>query len=1048
MGVVYRATDRLTNQNVALKRVMAPASLPQEQPFGHRLALAQEFQLLAGLRHPNIISVLDYGFDDQHLPFFTMDLLPGPQTIIEAGRNKSLTVQVDLIIQVLQALTYLHRRQVLHNDLKPANVLVVGDQLKLLDFGLSLTGTTNTGQNRGMSGTWAYMAPEMLRGQTASQASDLFAVGVMMYEMLAGKRPFTTLRDTLNSDLDETLLPNNQALRAVIRRFLATAPGRRFPSAPEAIYALCQALNQTLPLETKSIRDSFLHTARFTGREAELKQLTTLLTTGKQGQGTCLLIGGESGVGKSRLLNELYPIALVEGILVIRGRSAREAGVPYALWQTAVRRLALLVELDNFETTVLSTIVPDLHLLTEQSAADRLNLDTQALQKQIGITFTSLFQRQPLPILLLLDDLQWARPESIALLRQLQEITSSLPLVILGTYRDDEAPDLPQKIGSDNLLKLNRLAPSDIAKLSVSILGQNGYDPSLLSYLQRQTEGNTFFLVEVIRSLAERAGHLDQIAQIDFPEDLLTGGVRQLLQQRLQQVTLGDRLLLQQAAVLGRTIDLKQLQAIYPAADLNHWLNRCAEAAILNVEDEKWQFAHDKLRDGLLAGLADSDLQALHQQAAQALEQSVVTDPQRAATVAYHWQMAKEPEKERPYAFIAGIQALESNAYQQALTHFERAKTLAGDTAETATVLREIGRCYYGLGNYPQAQIILQQSLVGFESVGYEADIARTLYHLSNVTGALGQYKDAWAYGRRSLNIARQIDDQPGIARALTNLGSVEYRLGDNEEALRHHKQSLAVAEALADKWLMTRVLNNLGNVFYQLGDFEEAAVYYHRALELSQDLNNRRGISMVLNNLALIAERQEDFSTARQHHQSSLQLKRAIGDRSGISISLMNLGVIEYATGNHQESAILLTESLEIAREIGDSWGVACCLSNLADVDTMLGHFEAAAQKFTDALQVSLDIDARPLAMSVLTSALLMFIKIDQPQSALQMAGFLQANPATDGFDQLRLAEGLQELAGMVPAERMTATLAAGKKQTIEDMKQLLEQGTKIQAN
>jgi serine/threonine protein kinase len=144
MGAVFRADDRLTDMTVALKQVTLPpqqlnssAQSSPGQSDSFRLALAQEFKVLASLRHPHIISVLDYGFDAARQPFLTMELLENAPTLIEAGRHLSGNEQVTLLVQLLQALAYLHRRGIIHRDLKPDNVVVIAGQVKVLDFGLA-----------------------------------------------------------------------------------------------------------------------------------------------------------------------------------------------------------------------------------------------------------------------------------------------------------------------------------------------------------------------------------------------------------------------------------------------------------------------------------------------------------------------------------------------------------------------------------------------------------------------------------------------------------------------------------------------------------------------------------------------------------------------------------------------------------------------------------------------------------------------------------------------------------------------------------------------
>ena len=201
MGEVYLAQDRLNGDQVALKRVFFKTDwdfeevdvvslAPQNTESRLRLSLAKEFQILAGIRHPYIISVLDYGFDEEKNPFYTMTYLPTSTTLLDAASGESTERKITLIEQLLQALNYLHRRGVLHLDLKPENVLVHRGEVRVLDFGLS----SRKEEEVKMGGTPLYMAPEMIKGKAPSEVSDLYAVGVLLYQLFADEHPFGSYR--------------------------------------------------------------------------------------------------------------------------------------------------------------------------------------------------------------------------------------------------------------------------------------------------------------------------------------------------------------------------------------------------------------------------------------------------------------------------------------------------------------------------------------------------------------------------------------------------------------------------------------------------------------------------------------------------------------------------------------------------------------------------------------------------------------------------------------------------------------------------------------
>jgi hypothetical protein len=312
MGAVYRATDRLTGSVVALKRVTTPADqlsfTSRQGDTDLNLALAREFKTLSALHHPHIIGVLDYGFDQQRCPYFTMRLLEDARTIVEAGQGRDPHAKIDLLVQVLQALVYLHRRAILHRDLKPGNVLVVNGQVKVLDFGVSVA-TTRTMEylTQTTVGTFTYMAPELFGGAPFTRASDLYAVGLMAYELFAGRYPYddanvaVLVSDILYKPVDVRAIGVNDALAAVLEQLLVKNREKRYDDADEVIRDLCRATGCPVPPETVEIRESYLRSARFVGRDAELGGLTEALEAALAGYGSAWLVGGESGVGKSRL---------------------------------------------------------------------------------------------------------------------------------------------------------------------------------------------------------------------------------------------------------------------------------------------------------------------------------------------------------------------------------------------------------------------------------------------------------------------------------------------------------------------------------------------------------------------------------------------------------------------------------------------------------------------------------------------------------------------------------------------------------------------------
>lgn len=829
MGVVYHAKDRLTGREVALKRVSTDLeTLKLEdtvQTEDFRLALAREFKLSASLRHPNIIDVLDYGFDDNQQPYFTMELLKDPATIVDKSDVKTTDDHLALIIQALYALSYLHRRGIVHRDLKPANVLVSDGRVKVLDFGLSMMHERVNHDDVADTtvGTLAYMAPEVLAGGVGGIVADLYAIGMMSYEMIAGRHPFHVADPAylINQIIFEVPpideLDVSLELASIILKLLHKNPALRYQTAIESIEALRSATNIPHFAEQSAIRESFLQAARFVGRDAEIGLLNQAMHHAIKGQGSSWLIAGESGVGKSRIIDELRTHAMVSGAIVMRGQSVSIGSRPYELWLTAFRWICLMDEhLTDADIALLKQFIPDADqlILRDISHIELVSMSPEEMQMQILQLLARILALSEQPILMLFEDLHWADSASLQALAQWTQMAEELSILVVGSYRDDEKPNLHTEIPNMQLMKLGRLDNEGIAELSAAMLGEAGRTPQVVDLLRRETEGNVFFVVEVVRALAEEVGNLEEIGRMTLPARVFAGGVQTVLQRRLRRLDEDSKALLRYAAIMGRELQLDILSQIMPKINIHDWLANCINASVLQVDEEVYQFAHDKLRVALLE-LIDVDARnKLHATIAQKLENQYGDDSTWFNALAYHWGQAGNVAKEERYVTFAGEQSLKIGAYHEAITQFKRAMLLVEllDIAETRKQRKFVhlnqrtGESHLGFADYDAARQFYQESLRLCQLLGDDVAIAVSLSHIGSVDVATEQFEAAKERYEQALTLYRKANNRTGEVRTLSRLGDIAYEMSEHTQAKSLYQDSLKIAREIGEDWGMAGV--------------------------------------------------------------------------------------------------------------------------------------------------------------------------------------------------------------------------------------------------
>ncbi len=1061
-GAVYRATDRLTGQDVALKQVLtfsAPRlnNTPGMHTTGQRLSLAREFKVVASLRHPHIISVLDYGFDAERSPYFTMELIEAPRSITDAARGKSDDEKANLLLQMLEGLQYLHRRGVLHRDLKPDNVMVVDGQVKILDFGLAGVRET-TG---GLAGTLAYMAPELLQNQPATEASDLYAAGVIAYEVFGGEYPYdksdptTLINHILTTSFDPAFMPLPNSIADVVARLMAKTPDVRYPSADATIHALYDATGLPQTVESIAIRESYLQAAAFVGRHEEYFQLTTALnnTFALPAQGSAWLIGGESGVGKSRLLEEVRTQALVDGVMVLRGQALAEGGLPYQLWREPLRHLVIATDVTGSDAAVLKELVPDIDTLLEIQTGTPPPLDQKANQQRLIATIARLFRTQKRPMLLILEDLQWT-DESLEPIKMLTPTIADLPLMIVGSYRDDERPGLPDELSDMQPIKLERLAPDAIAELSAAMLGETGKQEQVVDMLQRETEGNVFFLVEVVRALAEAAGSLSMVGLMTLPDSIFAGGVREVVRRRLGRIPDSMQALLKLAAVAGRFVQPEILKTLDPQIDFDRWLQTCEAAAVLELEGGHWRFTHDKLREQVLADLDPVEIPVYHRRVAEAIETiyHVADDDAtaHAAVLAQHWSAAGDDRKTGHYSRIAARQAFHLNQYQEAANLYARALNLRvyeqADKPRTvhADLLHQIGRCYASTSAYEDARTFAHRSLAMYREDGDKDGIGHVLNLLTECDMWQSKYETALTFNDEAITLLREVNNMQQVGYALMNRGVIMSFQGDLQASQDAFKACLEAMQQTGEQIAIARALNNLAISYDLLGDPTTGLEYYHRSLAIRREINDRHGIAYALSNIASVTEEQGDPASARDMLNEARQILQEVGDRKGLANNLNTLGHLERK--HYQNYAVAepyFLESLALRRKINNPEAVSQTLLSIVQLYSDQQRWFEARAAMHEALTIARAIDHKPRMQDAIQTMGYYYTRHGDHATAAAYFAFIREQVLNHAVARQNIDEQLSKLADSMAAADYEAARKHGLTFTLAGLVEQVLQAT-----
>ncbi|MFQ3534823.1 MAG: protein kinase [Aggregatilineales bacterium] len=1026
MGVVFEAEDRLSGWLVALKRIKVGPEHDYSNTY-QRQQLAREFQILAGLRHPHIISVLDFGYDKNWQPYFTMPLLQGARNILDVAAERMLHGKVRLLIETCQALSYLHRHGILHLDLKPNNILVEPDgHVRVLDFGIA----TDLFSAPETNGTLEYMAPEMLNSEVVSPASDLYALGVIAYQIFAGKHPFASngiaqlIYRVLTELPDPELMDAPPAVRQVALRLLARAPEERYRDAYEAMLAFYDAI-QIQPSESRFLRESVLQSPKFVGREEELRAFDEVLTAALQGHGTAWLISGESGVGKSRLLDEMRIRALVKGVMVLHGQYSEGAGGLYSAWRTVLRQLLLSAPVDDDEALILKTIVPDLERLIGRRVEGTARTPDE---NQMAKLLIALFERIEQSALLIIDDLQWAT-DSLNILRQLSRVAPQLPLLVVAAYRSDDNQYLYGKLPDMRLIKLQRFTAEEVRALCHSVIGNAEH---LNNFLFEQTEGNAFYLTESLRILAETLGSLEHIRQAGLPAQVFSERMLLIAKRRLERLPERYQRLVQIAAVIGREIDFDLLERVGGTANYDDWLIKCVDAAIFRIRDGSWYFTHDKLREGILHTLSAEVRRAYHRAAAEGIEALHPDRTDHELALALHWREAGDLAKSARYWLAYASRAIRSGGASAVQPHLaallEQIESQAQLTAERIQLHMLLGRCESEHGAHECAKQHYEDAYSLALSVQEISAQAKALFRLGEVEYSRSNFTSSVEHLKAALALFEGEGDFSGAAQSLYVLGHIQAVHMNLDEADRYHQAALQLAERHQDIPNLARAHMGLSDVARRRRDYQRAEHHARMAMDCYTTQGEDRLLATIIMRLSLSYMGEGRFEEALNLAEQSIRISERLGDVQEIMSAVGNIGFALAQQGRFEESRRYFERCIAHERKYGNLNALAVRLGALAQVNVQLGDWQAVRANLYEWLQLAHRLNNWPGLLHGFYGMVDLALHDGNAVQAAEWIGVIEANAVAEYLDPDELARLRAACLAQLDQNQLAESLAYGK--------------------
>jgi serine/threonine protein kinase/tetratricopeptide (TPR) repeat protein len=987
MGQVYRAEDTKLGRYVALK-LLAPEATSDQTA---RRRLMAEAQSASVLNHPNIVTI--HAIEEvDGLDFIVMELVEGETLTSHLASNGALPLPslLDIGIQVAEALDAAHSVGLIHRDIKPANILISPKGVvKVADFGLAkmvrlttaeidreaMTLAANLTGPGIVLGTAAYMSPEQTRGESLDLRSEIFSLGSVLYEAATRMRAFSgpsvlaimhaiaavdppppsKLRPELPREFD-----------LIIERALAKDKMQRYSSATEMAEAL-RSLRASITASWSGFPivydpDLIDHSSpSFVGREPEMRRLDALLRQVIEGTGRVVFITGEPGIGKTSLADEFLRRVRRQqgGLLISRGRCVEQYGTGEA-YLPFLDAMGELLQAPGREriAAVMRTYAPTwcMELPTafaSSGSLEKLQQETigatkERMMRELGDALGMLATTSP--VVLLLEDLHWADPSSVDLLRHLSQRIAHQRLLIAGTFRpeDIERSGHPLKsckveMQAHNLCEevaLGSWSKEHVAEYLDATFAPNDFPEQLTSLIHEKTEGHPLFAANLLQYLSERGdlakenGRWSLVRPLSEMDLAVPESVRAMISKKIDALEPEERRALQYASVEGTeflsTVSAKLLGI--DEIDLEELLARIGKTHRLIEtlgEEElpdgslttRYRFSHALYQNFLYGDLVNKRRMLLHQQAGEQLLQHYgKRAPQIATRLVMHFEQGRDFPRAVEYLIHAGDHAAKLYGYAEAEKHYSHALSLV-EKLPSESQARNLSTLYHKRGTVNHA-------------LGDFTHAAKDFTNMLEQATVLGS-----------------LELQSSALNALTTSLFFSHRL---EETVARAGEALEVAERAGNDKLKVETMFLIGLKHLCYGELKEAKHLLDEVVATSRKLHHKPSLLSGLTWRACLHFFQSEYALAIDMTTDALRLASELRDGFLMLTSLFFLGLSQGNQGKMSAALATLNEALARGRRNGDLFWHPRLPNCIGWIYRELYDFESARKYNEEGIDVS----------------------------------------------------------------------------------------------